>query len=121
MFTLTLLLQLFITSPVADTARPVAVNETDVPPSFPELERYVAKYLCWPPGEICFSGTVFISAIIEEDGRLTHADIINKKGIGGIDVVARECYKLVNEMPRWSPGIIKNKPVRTIVYIPLRF
>jgi protein TonB len=53
-------------------------------------------------------GNVFVQFIVEKDGRITNVKVV--KGIGsGCD---EEVVKLLENSPRWSPGVQKGQKVR---------
>jgi TonB family protein len=63
------------------------------------------------------SGTVFISFVVFEDGSLNDIKII--RGLG--DDIDSELLNLFMKMPKWEPGIYKDKQVKTQVTMPIRF
>ena len=63
------------------------------------------------------TGTVFVTYVVEKDGSITNVKIL--RGIGsGCD---EESVRVVSSMPKWDPGILKGKPVRTQFNIPIKF
>jgi hypothetical protein len=94
---------------------------TDVYPSFPggnnRLKEFVSKNLRWTSGEIDFIGTILTSFIVEKDGRITNVKIEK----GGCELCNVESIRLVSNMPDWRPGRNAGKPVRTLLFLPLRF
>jgi len=92
-------------------------------PSFPGgeegLKKYIADHLVYPKRlkKNGIGGKVFVSAIIEKDGEVTHETAyqgINKK-------LEYEALKLVQGMPNWIPGKNKGKIVRVKVVVPVEF
>jgi protein TonB len=92
-------------------------------PSFPGgeegLNKYITDHLVYPKRlkKEGVGGKVFVSAIIEKDGEVTHETAyqgINKK-------LEYEALKLVQGMPNWIPGKNKGKVVRVKVVIPVEF
>jgi len=62
-------------------------------------------------------GTVYVSAIVEKNGKLTDIKIV--RGIGsGCD---EEAIRVVKKMKNWIPGKLNNKVARTIISIPVKF
>ncbi|MFN7911925.1 MAG: energy transducer TonB [Bacteroidota bacterium] len=57
-------------------------------------------------------GKVFISFTIKETGELTNIEIV--KGIKGCLSCDKEAVRLFSIMPKWTPAIIRNKPVATV-------
>ncbi|WP_293300492.1 TonB family protein [Pedobacter sp. UBA4863] len=62
-------------------------------------------------------GEVYVSFVIEKDGRLSSAKV--ERGLGyGTD---EEAIRVLNLSPKWKPGIENGKPVRTDYRIPISF
>ena len=62
-------------------------------------------------------GRVFVSFVVEADGSVTEAKIL--RGIGsGCD---KEALRVVNSMPKWSPGLHDGKPVRVQYNLPIKY
>ena len=53
-------------------------------------------------------GKVYVTFIVEKDGSITNINILRGIG-GGCD---EEVIRIVENMPKWSPGIMDGKPVR---------
>lgn len=62
-------------------------------------------------------GTVVAKFIVDETGQVTQARIVRDIG-GGL---GEGVLKLINEMPRWTPGRHKNKVVAVEMVIPVKF
>jgi protein TonB len=63
------------------------------------------------------SGKVFLSFVIEKDGKLSN--IVVEKGAGyGFDEEAVRVLKLA---PAWKPGIQNGQPVRVKYTVPITF
>ncbi len=96
---------------------------TEVPAMFPGGDgariQYLFRNLEYPEisQEQGIQGTVFVSFVVEIDGRITNTRIIR----GLSPEIDQEVIRLVSEMPRWAPGRIGGKPVRTIFRMPVRF
>lgn len=94
----------------------------DLMPEFPggidSMKNFVKGNLQWPQDDGAnFSGTVFISLIVEPDGNLT-----NKKIIRGIYGPAdNEALKLIDKMPKWIVGKCIGKAVPVRVFVPVKF
>ncbi|TGD81640.1 TonB family protein [Hymenobacter wooponensis] len=99
------------------------LNYSDELPKFPGDEaayrafmRQNAKY----PKQALehqVQGTVFVSFVVDEQGRITDAKVV--KGCGyGLD---EEALRLIRIMPWWSPGKMAGKPVRVSRVLPVPF
>ncbi|MBK9335210.1 MAG: TonB family protein [Lewinellaceae bacterium] len=93
------------------------------PPSFPggetELLRYLAENIKYPPlaRENNIQGSVVLSFVIGKKGEVTDVSII--KDIGG--GCGKEAVRVVQAMPKWSPGEAAGNPVKVRFTLPVRF
>ncbi|MDD2963343.1 MAG: energy transducer TonB [Bacteroidales bacterium] len=62
-------------------------------------------------------GTVYVTFVVEKDGRVT--DIRVLRGIGG--GCDEEAVRVIKAMPRWQPGKQRGKPVRVQFNMPIKF
>lgn len=110
------------TEPVFSDPPPVYI--APIMPEFPggteALYNFLAGNIKYPQiaRESNIQGTVFVTFVIEQDGSVSNASILRGIG-GGCD---QEAMRVVNKMPRWSPG--KNslgRPVRVQLNLPVKF
>ena len=102
-----------------------APSDCDVRPKFFHnseayfLEAWVYKYLKYPDAAVDkgIQGIVNVSFIIETDGRVTNVKV--EKSVHKL--LDDEAVKVVSVSPKWSPGEISKKKVRTKVVIPVEF
>lgn len=65
--------------------------------------------------DIDVQGKIFIQFVVEKDGNLSNIKIIRS-----LDPSCdKEAIRIVKLMPKWKPGKLKNKKVRTIIEIPI--
>lgn len=103
---------------------PVADKETtETDPEFPggmwELYKYMAENIRYPEQakNDGVQGRVFVRFVIDADGTVKEAEVL--RGIGsGCD---EEALRVVNAMPKWKPGTVDGKPVRTQYNLPITF
>ncbi|HAQ66116.1 MAG TPA: energy transducer TonB [Bacteroidales bacterium] len=67
--------------------------------------------------ESSISGTVYVTFVVEKDGRVTDIKILRGIG-GGCD---EEAMRVIKAMPRWKPGKQRGKPVRVQFNMPIKF
>lgn len=67
--------------------------------------------------ESSISGTVYVTFVVEKDGRVTDIKILRGIG-GGCD---EEAVRVIKSMPRWNPGKQRGKPVRVQFNMPIKF
>lgn len=92
-------------------------------PSFPggedELIRFIAYNLMVPDEGIKagLSGTVYATFIVKDDGSISDAKIV--RGLG--TTYDEEVLRVINLMPKWTPGMQNGKPVDVLFNIPVKF
>lgn len=62
-------------------------------------------------------GKVVVSFIVNEDGSISDAKVM--KGVNPL--LDREAIRVMGLMPKWKPGVDKDKPCRTMFAIPIVF
>ena len=95
----------------------------DVQSEFPggdmDLYEYVSKNLEYPKEAKKIKGKVFVKFVIEKDGSISNIEVI--KFPEGGQALADEVIRVVKSMPKWKPGEIKGKPVRSNFILPVNF
>ncbi len=94
-------------------------QEPEFPGGKQALLQYLANNIKYTPQarEMNVSGKVFISFVVDKEGKVIDADII--RGIGaGLDQVA---LNAVNAMPKWKPGKANGNPVSVRYALPVTF
>lgn len=92
-------------------------------PSFPggqnALLEYLAANVRYPDDceDTCVQGRVIVSFMVERDGRITEAKVV-KSVYPSLD---EEALRVVNGMPKWSPGKLNGEAIRTKYVIPITF
>lgn len=83
------------------------------------LKKYLSTNLKYPQvaRENNIHGTVVVLFVIREDGSVT--DVKIKQGIGG--GCDQEALRIVEQMKNWKPGRQGDKPVATLVALPITF
>lgn len=92
-------------------------------PQFPggesALLQFINKSVKYPviAQENGIQGRVIIAFVIEKDGTVADAVVVR-----GVDPsLDREALRVVNAMPKWSPGKQRGKPVRVKYTLPVTF
>ena len=100
-------------------------SNVQVMPEFPggqsALADYVNNHVEYPQQAIDdnTTGTVKISFVVDEKGKITDAHLINAgKVANGLE---QEALRVVNTMPAWKPGQVKGKNVKTRLELPISF
>lgn len=92
-------------------------------PEFPGgqgvLLQYLAKSIKYPviAQENGIQGRVSCSFVVNKDGSIVDAEVIR-----GVDPsLDKEALRVINSMPKWSPGKQRGKPVRVKYTVPVTF
>lgn len=106
-----------------EQAQEQITDSPEVMPEFPggedSLRKYLRSNLKYPEdGEKKkIQGTVTVIGIVETSGYLERVVVLR-----GIHPEAdEEAVRLVRDMPRWQPGTVQGKPVRTLMRIFVNF
>jgi periplasmic protein TonB len=92
-------------------------------PSFPGGEAALMKYLGnnikYPAiaKDAGIQGTVFVTFVVDEGGNVKDVRVLRSIG-GGCD---EEAIRVVQSMPKWSPGKQRGKAVKVQYNLPIRF
>ena len=97
----------------------VVENNPEFPGGSDSLYAYIARNIKYPETakKEKIEGRVFVTFVIEKDGRVSNAKILRDIGGG----CGEEAIRVVNNMPKWKPGIQDGKPVRTQFNLPVSF
>lgn len=92
-------------------------------PEFPggetERNKFLAENIVYPNATARkgYQGTVYISFVIESDGKVADIKLLRGPG-GGLN---EEALRVIGLMPKWKPGTRKGKPVRVLFNMPIYF
>jgi TonB family protein len=92
-------------------------------PQFPGGDKarlaYLMKTLRYPDyaRQKNIVGRVTIKFVVEEDGVVTNAELMQGIG-GGCD---EEALRVIGQMPDWKPGTVQGIPVQVYYILPIRF
>ena len=82
--------------------------------------KYLSSSIIYPqwPKEECIGGVVYISALVDSDGKLD--SIYVKRSVGfGLDEEAIRVIKLTDG--KWTPAKVNGTPITSSVLIPIKF
>jgi periplasmic protein TonB len=92
-------------------------------PEFPggetALRTYIAKNIKYPATaqEMGIQGKVYVTFIVDSNGNVTKATIAR-----GIDAsLDKEALRVINTLPKWTPGKQRGKPVSVSYTVPINF
>ena len=92
-------------------------------PEFPggdaERNKFLKENLKYPQiaKEAHITGTVYVSFVVEPDGRIT--DVKALRGLGG--GLTEEALRVVKKMPQWTSGRQNGRAVRVAFTLPINF
>ena len=93
-------------------------------PTFPggqqALFNYLSQNVRYPEDakRLRQEGRVICQFVVDKDGRITDVKVSKSSGVKSLD---EEAMRVINKMPRWSPGKQKGKPVRVQYTLPINF
>lgn len=99
-------------------------NYTEIAPAYPggqaSLESYITNNIEYPQEAIDndAEGTVSVLFTIDENGNIANVKTAGDKLGFGLE---EEAIRVVSDMPKWIPGTIKGKNVKTWYTIPLTY
>ena len=116
-----------IEKPVVEAPKPEPKQEVEnkvftvaeVMPSFPNVNAWLASPIQYPAvaAENGVQGRVIVKFVVGRDGSVSQAQIVR-----GVDQsLDREALRVVNSMPKWSPGMNNGQPANVWFTLPITF
>lgn len=105
--------------PVEQEIFEVVENMPEFPGGNAALMQYLAKNINYPTiaQENGTQGRVIIQFVVNQDG-----SIVDAKVARSVDpYLDKEALRVINAMPKWKPGMQRNKPVRVKFTVPVMF
>jgi TonB family protein len=99
-------------------------SSTEVAPVFPggqsSLENYINNNIEYPQEAIDNNaeGTVRVQFSIDENGKVSNAKALDTNLGYGLGEAA---VKVVSQMPKWTPGMVKGKKVKAWYTLPITY
>ena len=97
----------------------VVEEDPEFPGGLDALSKFIADNIKYPQlaKENNITGRVFVSFVVEKDGRVGQVKILRDIGGG----CGNEAVRVVKLMPKWKPGKQRGKAVRTQFNLPVNF
>ncbi len=97
----------------------IVEDEPEFPGGQAALMQFLQDNLKYPTmaREAGIQGTVFVTFVVERDGNITDVRVLRGVG-GGLD---EEAVRVVQTMPKWTPGRQRGQAVRVQFNLPIRF
>ncbi len=98
-------------------------TEKEVLPQFKggvsAFSRFLGSNIIYPPDARSkgIQGRVILSFVVEKDGKLTDIKIMQ----GVTPDINNEAARVINQSPKWNPGLQNGVPVRVNYTIPINF
>jgi len=100
---------------------PAIIVETapEFPGGIEAMHQFLRENIVFPAEarEQRIQGTVFVTFVVERDGRISNVNVL--RGIGG--GADEEAARVVSMMPNWTPGKQGGEPIRMQFNMPIRF
>lgn len=100
-------------------AKDKSVTPAEFPGGIPELMKFLQTHIHYPAMSetMHHTGTVLIRFYIEKDGTAVPYSIMQ-----GIDpFLDLAAWKVITEMPKWTPAQKNGKPVKELLHLPVKF
>ena len=97
----------------------VVEEDPEFPGGLDALSKFIADNIKYPQlaKENNITGRVFVSFVVEKDGRVGQVKILRDIGGG----CGNDAVRVVKMMPKWKPGKQRGKAVRTQFNLPVNF
>jgi len=91
----------------------------EFPGGFEAMYKWIAEHLKYPEEAVKnkVQGRVFVQFVVEKDGTITQAEVKRSPN----DLLSEEALRVVKLMPKWEPGKVGGKPVRSVFNLPVMF
>jgi protein TonB len=96
-------------------------EEAEYPGGIKEMIAFIQKNLDYPEyaAQINIQGKCYLKFIVGSDGKIEEVNVI--RGIPGCPECDKEASRVIRTMPKWKPGKIKGKAVRSYFNLPITF
>lgn len=97
----------------------VVEQDPEFPGGLEARNKFIADNIKYPQiaRDNNITGKVFVTFVVEKDGRLTNIKLLRDIGGG----CGKEAIRIVQNMPKWIPGKSRGKNVRVQVNMPVNF
>jgi len=85
------------------------------------LLSFFSKNFVYPKDQEEFQATIFLTLIVEEDGKLSNISTAKNLDETIWSSVDREAIRVFHLMPPWTPGQCKGKNVAVKLTLPIKF
>ena len=95
----------------------------DVLPQFPggkkEFMSFIGENIQYPQDaqKAGIEGRVVCQFVVEKDGSINEVKVVRSIN----PALDQEAVRVIQSMPKWTPGTVKNEPVRCMFFVPIAF
>jgi TonB family protein len=91
----------------------------DFPGGMEKCKEYIQTNLKYPQEalDMGIEGKVYVKFVVTKEGNINSVEVV--KGINPL--MDKEAKRLIQNMPKWSPGIMDGKPVPCYFLLPVHF
>lgn len=95
--------------------------QAEFPGGFPAMAKFISKNIRYPQEaiELGIEGKAYLRFVVGKDG--TIEDVRVTRGIEQSIAMDKEAIRVVKSMPKWKPGEINGKAVRSYFDLPVSF
>lgn len=95
--------------------------QAEFPGGYQEMARFIAKNTKYPQEDIEMGneGKVYLRFVVGKDGDIE--DVRVTRGVEFSEKMNKEAMRVVKSMPKWKPGEINGKAVRSYFDLPVNF
>ena len=83
------------------------------------MQQFIQSRIKYPQDaiELGIQGKVFVQFVVETDGSVSNIQVVR----GVYESLDKEAVRLVRNMPKWIPGEVRARKVRTYARLPITF
>jgi TonB family protein len=105
---------------IADKVFAAVEKEPEFPGGIESFYNYIQKNIRYPEHakKNNYQGKVFITFVVQKDGTLDDIKVVRSSGYDDLDA---EAVRLIQNSPKWNPGLQNKRPVRVQYTMPISF
>lgn len=83
------------------------------------MYQFIANQVKYPSEAIEkeIQGTVYTRFMVDQDGSISDISVMRSPD----EMLSKEATRLIESMPKWKPGTLEGKAVRTVMVLPVNF
>lgn len=107
--------------PTNEKAEAAVEEAAEYPGGYGEMMKFIAKHLVYPPEAVKanIEGKLNLRFIVEKNGKISTIKVV--KAIPNCPQCSVNIIKVIKKMPKWKPGKVNGKVVRSYFDLPVSF